>query len=406
MRTVKANGWSLILGILALPGLVISVLMLPWIPLVARAAEFIGRCGARWMGVDIPPRRANRWFDWQQFYHLLLQLLICAACFVNWVFVGFVAGVLVIAPFIPQAEFNVGEWTTDNRPLIFVVCWLAAAVLFVLLVVLNRLLVKASISLTRLALSPSAQELAASRATLIDAFSGERRRIERELHDGPQQYLTALKLNLAAAKLQVPPEAQQALADAEHNATQALSALRATVRGIAPQVLFDDGLIPALDELLAHSGLDTDLHVEGAERSIGETTALLAYHAVAEALTNASTHGAATAATVSISFGDDLHLSIRDNGSGGFSTGVGPSASDPAHSRVGADTSADATVGTSADATAGTNTGKPAGTTGGTGLAGLRERAAALGGSVDFSPAHEEGQGATLTISLPLKEAR
>ena len=406
MRTVKANGWSLVLGILALPGLVISVLMLPWIPLVARAAESIGRYGATWMGENISPRRANRWFDWQQFYHLILQLLICAACFVNWVFVGFVAGVLVIAPFIPQAEFNVGEWTTDNRPLIFVVCWLAAAVLFVLLVVLNRLLVKASISLTRLALSPSAQELAASRATLIDAFSGERRRIERELHDGPQQYLTALKLNLAAAKLQVPPEAQQALADAEHNATQALSALRATVRGIAPQVLFDDGLIPALDELLAHSGLDTDLHVEGAERSIGETTALLAYHAVAEALTNASTHGAATAATVSISFGDDLHLSIRDNGSGGFSTGVGPSASDPAHSRVGADTSADATVGTSADATAGTNTGKPAGTTGGTGLAGLRERAAALGGSVDFSPAHEEGQGATLTMSLPLKEAR
>ena len=109
MRTVKANAWSLVLGVLALPGLVVSVLMLPWIPLVARAAEFIGRCGARWMGVDIPPRRANRWFDWQQFYHLLLQLLICVACFANWVFVGFVAGVLVTAPFIPQAEFNVGE---------------------------------------------------------------------------------------------------------------------------------------------------------------------------------------------------------------------------------------------------------------------------------------------------------
>lgn len=406
MRTVKANGWSLVLGILALPGLVISVLMLPWIPLVARAAESIGRYGATWMGVDIPPRRANRWFDWQQFYHLLLQLLICVACFANWVSVGFVAGVLVIAPFIPQAEFNAGEWTTDNRPLIFVVCWLAAAVLLVLLVVLNRLLVKASISLTRLALSPSAEELAASRATLIDAFSGERRRIERELHDGPQQYLTALKLNLAAAKLQSPPEAQQALADAEHNATQALSALRATVRGIAPQVLFDDGLIPALDELLAHSGLDAELHVEGAERSIGETTALLAYHAVAEALTNASTHGAATAATVSISFGDDLRLSVRDNGVGGLSTGGGLSASGPAHSRVGADTSADATAGTNTDATAGADTGKPAGTTRGTGLAGLRERAAALGGSVDFSPAHEEGQGATLTMSLPLKEAR
>ncbi|MBK4138526.1 two-component sensor histidine kinase [Corynebacterium macginleyi] len=398
MRTVKANAWSLVLGVLALPGLVVSVLMLPWIPLVARAAEFIGRCGARWMGVDIPPRRANRWFDWQQFYHLLLQLLICVACFANWVFVGFVAGVLVTAPFIPQAEFNVGEWTTDNRPLIFVVCWLAATVLFVLLVVLNRLLVKASISLTWLALSPSAQELAASRATLIDAFSGERRRIERELHDGPQQYLTALKLNLAAAKLQAPPEAQQVLADAEHNATHALSALRATVRGIAPQVLFDDGLIPALDELLAHSGLDAELHVDGAERSIEETTALLAYHAVAEALTNASTHGGATAATVSISFGDDLRLSVHDNGTGDLSEGGVPSASGPAHSRVGTGTRAD----TGGEATSA----KTTGATAGTGLAGLHERAAALGGSVDFFPAHTEGQGATLTMSLPLKEAR
>ena len=155
------------------------------------------------------------------------------------------------------------------------------------------------------------------------------------------------------------------------------------MRGIAPQVLFDDGLIPALDELLAHSGLDAELHVEGAERSIGETTALLAYHAVAEALTNASTHGGATAASVSISFGDNLHLSVRDNG-------------------VGAGTSADTNTGTSI----GTHSGKSTGATAGTGLAGLRERAAALGGTVDFSPARTKGQGATFTMSLPLKEAR
>lgn len=396
MRTLKANGWSLVLGVLFIPAVVVSVLMLPWIPLVARAAESIGRYGATWMGENISPRRANRWFDWQQFYHLILQLLICAACFANWVFVGFIAGVLVVAPFIPQAEFNIGEWSTDNRPLIFVVCWLAAAVLLILLVGLNRLLVKASISLTRLALSPSAQELAASRATLIDAFSGERRRIERELHDGPQQYLTALKLNLAAAKLQSPPEAQQALADAEHNATQALSALRATVRGIAPQVLFDDGLIPALEELLAHSGLDAELHVEGAERAIGETTALLAYHAVAEALTNASTHGAATAAAVSISFGDDLCLSIRDNGTGGRSTAQAPSGPDTEHPRAVTVDGVDA----------GTSRGTNGETTMGTGLAGLRERAAALGGTANFSPAQTERQGATLTMALPLQEAQ
>lgn len=376
MRTLKACAWGLLLGVLCIPTLVISVLMLPWIPLVGRAAEFVGRLGAKWMGVEIPPRRADRWFDWQQFYHLVLQLLISAACFTAWTALGFTAGVLVIAPFVPKAEFSVGEWSTSNRPLIFFTCWLAAAVLVALLVGLNRLLVLASTTLTRLALSPSAGELAASRATLIDAFSGERRRIERELHDGPQQYLTALKLNLAAAKLQAPSQAQQALTDAEHNASLALASLRATVRGIAPQVLFDDGLIPALDELLAHSGLETTLRVEGAESSIDETTALLAYHAVAEALTNASKHGAATEAAVMVAFRDMLRLEIVDNG-------TGPTDKEP--------------------------DGESAAVGSGTGLAGLRERAAALGGTVTFdaASANATGEGGgQLLVKLPLKEAK
>ena len=247
---------------------------------------------------------------------------------------------------------------------------------------LNRLLVLASTSLTRLALSPSAEELAASRATLIDAFSGERRRIERELHDGPQQYLTALKLNLAAAKLQAPPEALPALADAEHNASLALASLRATVRGIAPQVLFDAGLIPALDELLAHSGLEAELHVDGPERSVDETTALLAYHAVAEALTNASKHGAATEAMVTVTFGDMLRLDIVDNG-------TGPDLSPTAKAST-------------TDAATGTTSGA------GTGIAGLRERAAALGGTLKFAAAHDAAageRGGRLLVELPLKEA-
>ena len=383
MRTLKACAWSLVLGALFIPALVVSVLMLPWIPLVGRAAEFVGRLGAQWMGVEIPPRRAGRWFDWQQFYHLIVQLLLSAACFAAWTALGFTAGVLVIAPFVPKTEFSFGEWSTTNRPLIFFTCWLTASLLVALLVGLNRLLVLASTSLTRRALSPSAEELAASRATLIDAFSGERRRIERELHDGPQQYLTALKLNLAAAKLQAPPEAQSALADAEHNASLALASLRATVRGIAPQVLFDAGLIPALDELLAHSGLETELHVEGIERSVDETTALLAYHAVAEALTNASKHGAATQATVIVAFGDTLRLGIVDNGTGpnpspgsGPGDDLGPTAKEPAET--------------------------------GTGIAGLRERAAALGGTVSFAAAHDAAageRGGRLQVELPLKEA-
>ena len=173
------------------------------------------------------------------------------------------------------------------------------------------------------------------------------------------------------------------MADAEHNASLALASLRATVRGIAPQVLFDAGLIPALDELLAHSGLETELHVEGIERSVDETTALLAYHAVAEALTNASKHGAATEATVTVAFGDTLRLGIVDNGTGpnpspgsGPEADLGPTAKEPAET--------------------------------GTGIAGLRERAAALGGTVSFAAAHDAAageRGGRLQVELPLKEA-
>ena len=181
--------------------------------------------------------------------------------------------------------------------------------------------------------------------------------------------------------MQAPSEALPALADAEHNASLALASLRATVRGIAPQVLFDAGLIPALDELLAHSGLETELHVDGPERSVDETTALLAYHAVAEALTNASKHGAATEATVMVTFEDMLRLDIVDNGTGPDRPSAEAAAS-----------------GAATDATTGA----------GTGIAGLRERAAALGGTLKLAAAHETAageRGGRLLVELPLKEA-
>ena len=270
----------------------------------------------------------------------------------------------------------------------FAISWSLAAFAMGLLVLIARIVAIASAAVTRLALSPSAEELAASRSTLIDAFSGERRRIERELHDGPQQYLTALKLNLAAAKLHAksafetdassgdasPAESlQTALQAAEHNASQALSALRATVRGIAPQVLFDNGLIAALEELVAHAGIDAQLHIEGMQQELDETTALLAYHCVAEGLTNATKHGGAEHADVELSFAQRIRVTITDDGEG-----------------------------------AGPGTGRGTGTGTGTGIAGLRERAAALGGTVEFHRtstlplAESAGGGAQLILDLPI----
>lgn len=369
------------LALLFVPGFVVSLLMLPWIPLVARGADAICRRGALWMGAEVPFRKASHWFDWPQFFHLLMQLVLSAAAFFAWVSLGFFAGVLIAIPFLPVGELSLGEWSTSNPILIFVVSWGVAAIALGLLVFFSRLLSAASVAVVRFALSPSDKELAASRATLIDAFSGERRRIERELHDGPQQYLTALKLNLATAKLhyknQSSPEAiEAALEDAEHNASQALRALRATVRGIAPQVLFDRGLIAALEELIAHAGVDAALHVEGSSQELDETIALLAYHCVAEALTNATKHGEAQHVDVRVAFSNRLRVSITDDGVGFIES---PSM-DLRHLD-------------------------------GTGIAGLRERAAALGGTVKFQNTKdgegsvESESGAQLILELPLSES-
>ena len=101
--------------------------------------------------------------------------------------------VFFIAPFFTD-RFNLGSLVIENRALAIVVSWTFGCLCLLVLIFGAKFLTFLSVSTTRLALESDA------RATLIDAFSGERRRIEQELHDGPQQYLTALKLNLAAAK--------------------------------------------------------------------------------------------------------------------------------------------------------------------------------------------------------------
>ncbi|AMO89050.1 histidine kinase-, DNA gyrase B-, and HSP90-like ATPase family protein [Corynebacterium simulans] len=344
MATFKSVAWNLVLALLCIPAVVVSVVMLPWIPLVASLMAVITRGGARWLGVKIRYRTPHRWFDWQQFYHLLIQLLLSILSMALWLFVGSMTVVFFIAPFFTD-RFNIGSLVIENRALAIVVSWTFGCLCLLVLIFGAKFLTFLSVSTTRLALESDA------RATLIDAFSGERRRIERELHDGPQQYLTALKLNLAAAKR----GDTAALDAADHNASLALSALRDTVRGIAPQVLFDNGLIAALEELLVHSGLEITLECKGVERSLDETSALLAYHCVAEGLTNAVKHGEATAATVKLDYREGIKISITDNGHG---------------------------------LTAGE----------GTGIAGLEERAIALGGSVKLE---DTDQGARLRMRLP-----
>ncbi|WP_163510850.1 sensor histidine kinase [Fodinicola acaciae] len=205
------------------------------------------------------------------------------------------------------------------------------------------------------------ENLAASRAGAIDAADAERRRIERDLHDGTQQRLTALAMSLGMAResLGDPTDpAAQAIAAAHEEAKQTLAELRSFVRGLHPAVLSDRGLDAALSGLASRSPVPVRLNVS-VDRRPSATVESVAYFVVSEALTNISKH--ARASTVDITArrdGDLLRLTIVDDGRGGaVENGAG------------------------------------------TGLRGLRQRIAAVDGTLHLDSPPDEGT--TMIVELP-----
>ncbi|MDU4703520.1 MAG: histidine kinase dimerization/phosphoacceptor domain-containing protein, partial [Corynebacterium sp.] len=245
-KNLIALAWSFILGLLFIPGLIASVVLLPWIPLIGRGADWLSRWVASWSGTPIANRVTNRWFDIRNFVNLLVQLAIGFVTFTAWVGGGFTVGVLFAAPFLVD-EVQFFSWTLTDPTQKIAVAWVFAILFLALTIAINFGAGLLSIWLSRVILAPSSEEVTQSRDVLIDSFSGERRRIERELHDGPQQHLTALKLNIAAARMgKTEEEVAEALTAADNNATQALAQLRSVVLGIAPPVLFENGLVAAV----------------------------------------------------------------------------------------------------------------------------------------------------------------
>lgn len=383
-KNLIALAWSFILGLLFIPGLIVSVVLLPWIPFTSRGADWLSRWAASWSGTPIPNRVTNRWFDIRNFVNLLVQLVIGFVTFTAWVCGGASVGVLFGAPFLVDQLYFL-DWTLTDPTQKIIVSWIFGILFLALTLAINLGAGLLSIWLSRVILAPSSEEVSQSRDVLIDSFSGERRRIERELHDGPQQHLTALKLNIAAARMgKTEEEVAEALSAADRNATQALAQLRSVVLGIAPPVLFENGLVAAVEELAAHSGMQVSVREDGVSDfgPIDETTALLAYHCAAEGLTNATKHGHADRAEITlavqapkkalVSHLGTLMVTVRDNGVG---------LEEP----------------TSVDAVDVVKHGT------GTGISGLRERAAALGGTVSLTNA--EG-GAELRLELPIRQGR
>src|SRR5262249_31754002 len=143
--------------------------------------------------------------------------------------------------------------------------------------------------------------LVGSRARIVAAADAARRRIERDLHDGAQQRLVSLALQLRAAQAALPPDPAAAAPQGGDRAT-GLDELREIARGLHPAVLTEGGLRPALQALARQAAVPVSLDVRVAER-LSDPAEVAAYYAVAEALTNTAKHARASAAKVEVTAG-------------------------------------------------------------------------------------------------------
>jgi signal transduction histidine kinase len=215
--------------------------------------------------------------------------------------------------------------------------WVVAAVGFVLLLLVPAwavrgfALIEAAIGRSLLGrgvteeLRERVGELETTRQRVVDSAEDERKRIERDLHDGAQQRLVALAMALGRAKARMPastgdPEhdAVRALIDEAHGeAKQAITELRDLTRGLHPPVLTDRGLDAALSALAARSPVPTQVSVDLPERP-PPTLEAIAYFVVAEALTNVAKHADAKRISVSVRrLVDAVRITVTDDGVGG-----------------------------------------------------------------------------------------
>ncbi|WP_019631126.1 sensor histidine kinase [Actinomadura atramentaria] len=164
------------------------------------------------------------------------------------------------------------------------------------------------------------EDLAGKRADVVDAADLERRRIERDLHDGAQQRLVSLAMNLGLARetlTGVPEPAMRVIVEAHEEAKAALTELRGLIRGLHPAVLEDRGLDAALSGVAARVPLPVRLRVDVPER-VAATVEAVAYFVVSEALTNVVKHaGAASVEVEVVRDGPALRVRVADDGAGG-----------------------------------------------------------------------------------------
>jgi signal transduction histidine kinase len=172
------------------------------------------------------------------------------------------------------------------------------------------------------ALRQQVRVLSEARGAASSAEGHSLRRLERDIHDGPQQRLVRMQMDLAAADRQLdndPAKARTLIADAMQQSKDALEELRALSRGFAPPILLDRGLVAALESAATRSPIPTRVTDKLPERTaLPQEIERNAYFAASEALTNAIKHSGATDIEIRVGRSDDsLVITVSDNGSGG-----------------------------------------------------------------------------------------
>jgi signal transduction histidine kinase len=233
-------------------------------------------------------------------------------------------GVAIATP-AGRGRWLVRPWRQLGYHLI-AMCLAVPAALSIAVPPAARRLTRADLTLGRVLLGPSRAErleqrveaLAQSRAEVIEATDAERRRIERDLHDGAQQRLVSLAMNLGMARSAMTdgPDRDRVVA-AHDDAVAALSELREFVRGLHPAVLNDRGLDAAVSGVAARAPVPVKVSVDVRPRC-SPTIEAIAYFTVSEALTNVAKHARATSAAVTLRrSAGRLRITVTDDGSGG-----------------------------------------------------------------------------------------
>jgi signal transduction histidine kinase len=334
-----ATGIALIITIIGLP--LLAMAALTW-----RGGAMLERWRVRvFLGLRIPsPYRPNPYYSvwrrlrhyvsdpavWRDLLYCILLFPLGVAQFTLVIVLVAVPVSLILMPILAETADNVAVIIFNLDSWIYGIPFVFLGLLLAIPCALGiNLLAAGHREVARTLLGPSRRDalqqrvntLSRTRASVVEAMLSERRRIERDLHDGVQQQLVHLAMSLGMARDRIdtdPDGAKQLVAEAHEEAKQTISDLRNTVRGIHPAVLTDRGLDAAISAVASNVPIPTTVVVDlpGRFIPIVESTA---YFVVVEALTNIVKHAEATEITVNLAYRepDVLVVTVVDNGKGG-----------------------------------------------------------------------------------------